>query len=192
MNTTSYPAIKAFEITLAEVEEADLPLIVKWRNHPENLPFMSKALPVSLHALQIWLRKIRADHSSLPFLVILKNTPVAFMEIKNIDWNNSCAEGGMFLFGSHLAGTGISLRAILSRELLLRKIGIDILISKINVNNEKSKNFCKSFGARYCGQEKNFEVYLSDAAMRLPCLKRYARVLKCEEEFLEKLAIQTG
>ena len=185
---TILASIEAFGITMKEVNEADLPLVHKWRNHPENLPFMSKPVPISLHALQIWLDKVRSDHSSLPFIVSFRAVPVAFMEIKNIDWQNSCAEGGMFLFGSHLAGTGISLRTALAREFLLQMAGLDILISRINIINEKSKKFCKSFGARYCGTEKEFDIYISDSSMRLHGLKRIAAAIKCEDEFLEKFS----
>ncbi len=175
--------IAAFGVELAALEEKDLPLLCYWRNQPEIRPFMDDIRPVTPKVMNVWLNKARSGDTGWPYMVHMGGNPVAYTEIKNINWADSSCEDGIFLFGKAYIGTGIAYRIVLCRELVMARLGLRTLISRVRIENTRSIRFCMKYGGEYVRTEGDFLVYEYDFARRRQSLKTIARILEVAGEF---------
>lgn len=175
--------IAAFGIELKQLEENDIPLLCHWRNHAEILPYMEDTRPATPQTMHFWFNKVRSGGTVQPYFAYMNNKPIGYTEIKNIDRKNSCCEGGLFLFGPKYIGTGLSYNIILCRELVMDRLNLKTLISRIHAANTRSINFCAKYGGEYARTEGEFLIYIYEFSRRRARLKVIAGILGMSQEF---------
>ncbi len=176
--------IAAFGIELRALEEAGLPLVCYWRNHPEILPYMDDPRPTDFKVLRTWLKRVHSGGSTLPYLAYLHDQPVAYTEIKHINRENNTCEGGMFLFGEDYIGTGMGYNIVLCREVIMDKLHLKTFKSRIHIKNTRSINFCTKYGGEYSGCDGDFSLYTYEFSKRRERLKAIAGILGMRDEFV--------
>lgn len=181
---TELARIAAFGIQLRRVVENDIPLLCHWRNQAEILPYMDDPRPVDPKIMYVWLNKIRCDDTTIPYIAYMDNKPVAYTEIKHINWKNESCEGGMFLFGQDYIGTGIAYNIILCREIIMNQLNLKTLISRVHFKNTRSIHFCTKYGGKYMRKDGNFLVYSYEFTYRRERLKFIAGILGMSDDFL--------
>lgn len=175
--------IDAFGISLRCLQEADIQMLCKWRNNDNIRLYMEDSRHVSSEVMNFWIRKIHKNNSTYPYISYYSNKPIGYVEIKNINYNNKSCEGGLFLFRNKYIGTGISYNIALCREIVMHKLNLKTLISKIHKNNTRSINFCKKYGGEYSEKEGDFIVYTCNIVRRRERLKIIAQILGKSKEF---------
>ncbi|WP_298066999.1 GNAT family N-acetyltransferase [uncultured Mailhella sp.] len=175
--------IAAFGVELRSVEEQDLPMLCHWRNKPEILPFMGDVRPVTPQVMRFWLGRVQSGDTVWPYIGCWDGTPVGYIEIKDIDWSNSSCTSGIFLSGKENFSTGVSFCLVLCREIVLARLGLKLLISKIRPNNVRSIRFCTAYGAEYVRTDGEFLVYHYEFSRRRQKLKTIAAALGMKDEF---------
>lgn len=178
-----FSRIAAFGVELCRVEEEDLPLLCYWRNQPEILPFMNDTRPVTLEVLRFWLMRAYGGDTVWPYIARINGEPVGYTELTNVDWFHKSAEIGIFLFGKRWFSAGVSYRVVLCREIVVDRLGLKNLISRIRPANDRNVRFCKSYGGEYVRTEGDFLVYTLEQKRRLLCLKAIAAALGMAEEY---------
>ena len=165
------------------VKEQDLPLLCKWRNHETIRPFMDDCRMVTPQVMTVWLNKQRASNTSLAYMCSTAKTAVGFTELKKIDWERRSCEGGIFLFGEKYFGTGLAYSIALCREIIMQRLGLTVLVSRIRKKNLRGIQFCKKYGGKYQGEEKDFLIFVHAYAPRMEGLQRLAEKIERAAEF---------
>ena len=181
--------IKSFGITCKILCEEDLPLIVKWRNIDEIRMFMEDDRLVSKSTIDFWFSKIRNKNIHIPYIVKKENKPCGYMEIKNIDYAQKIGEFGIFLFGNKYVGTGIAERIALCWEIIMSRIGVEVGLSRIHVENTRSINYFRKIGGEFNYQDGNFLVFKHPLAKRRKALEKIASALHVRDEFFKALDV---
>ncbi|RJP23824.1 MAG: N-acetyltransferase [Candidatus Omnitrophota bacterium] len=85
-------------IVLRAVEDRDLELLRKWRNHPDLMPYHFCPLPVTEMGQRRWYEKQCSDTRNVVLIVANKEqVAVGYTLIKEIDHKNRLAEIGIHL-----------------------------------------------------------------------------------------------
>lgn len=176
-------SISALGIELRPLEKKDLPLLCHWRNQPEILPYMDTPRKTSIANLVFWYEKIIGNKSAISWLVYYYDTPVAYTELTQINHVDKSCVGGLFLFGEKFFGTGIAYRIILCRDILMSRLDLEILYSRIHKDNQRSIDFCTKYGAELIERDKDFNIYRYDPDKKAGRLKLIAKALKMADEY---------
>lgn len=176
-------SLKAFGIELKPLEKSDLPLLCHWRNQPEIVPYMDVPREISQTSMAFWYAKAIRYGNVLPWLAYYNGMAVAYTEIKEIDIEKKSCVGGLFLFGKKYYGTGLSFRVVLCRELMMHKLGLDTLFSRVRKINQRSRDFCLQTGAELIGEKDGCYVYKYDPAERAQRLKIIAGIMHLAHEY---------
>lgn len=99
--------LKSKSVMLRPVEERDLPLIVRWRNDPENRRFFFSPFLINPGAQKAWYAELLADRSRIVFMIeTLEGMTVGTIGLYNVDWRNQQAEIGQILLDAEHRGFG--------------------------------------------------------------------------------------
>lgn len=179
----SLARISGFGVELRFVTDADLPLLCHWRNTPDIRLFMEDQRMVTPKIMQVWLSRVDGGATAYAYVSYFKGKPVGFLEVKRIDHTSHSCEGGMFLFSKQYIGSGLGFYLALCREILLIKLHLSTLISRVHYLNKRSIEFCKGFGAEFSHQDGHFYVYVSERNNRHEKMQKVAQRLKFEKEW---------
>jgi RimJ/RimL family protein N-acetyltransferase len=90
--------LKGEKVILRPVEERDLDLIVRWRNHPNNRRFFFSSIPIYPGGQKKWYEDLMVDQNRIVFMIDrLEGKTVGMIAIDNIDWHNRECEGGQLV-----------------------------------------------------------------------------------------------
>ena len=82
------------------IEEKDLPLMVKWRNDPENNYYFYEHEPLSMPMQKIWFEKYLKNINTDKIFIIdekVSEQTIGMVSVYHIDWRNRKAEWGRVL-----------------------------------------------------------------------------------------------
>ena len=177
----------AFGIQCKILKKKDLKLLYEWRNKQEIRKFMNDKRQVSMPVLEFWHKKISNTGKYFPYIVYTENIPCAYMEIKNIQYHQSTAELGIYIFGNHYIGKGIAEKVALCWEILLTRLGLKTAYALVDKDNARSAGFFEKIGGVTSGMKKNFCLYVLAEERRRTHLKKIAEKHAVEQEFLQLL-----
>lgn len=173
----------AFGISLKKLVSDDLPLLCKWHNDDDILPFMADLRKVSVPILDFWLKKMDASGKSFPFFAYFQEKPIGYVDVRNCDYERSCCEDGVIIFDSNRYGIGLGSRIWLCRELVLRALNIRDVFSCIRPKNQRSISFFEKMGGTFVENKNGFMLYKQECSARMAALHRVAAQLGLLEEY---------
>lgn len=148
-------------LKLQLISAADLEMIREWRNAPHVAEFMEYQEEITEEAQMAWFKSIQ-NKEHLYLKILVNETPIGLLNLKNIDWKNKNAEAGVFVGRDDFRGT---ITPILSIFVLMKTVfdyfGFEQLQAKISNKNEQAIRFNKELG--YTLQEKmneGFDQYI--------------------------------
>lgn len=144
--------ISKFGITLRTVLQGDLEQIRTWRNSDSVRLNMRYQSIISNSEQSVWFNSLNTSNN-IYFIVEYQGKAVGVCNLRDIDWQTSQGEGGIFIGVQKYLGTSIPVRAIL----LASYFFCDLLyIHRINISivegNETAVKFNKMLGAEMIGQ----------------------------------------
>lgn len=102
--------IRKYGISLHRVQHGDIEMIRAARNRDDIRSRMFEQTLISPEQQEAWFRSINNMHNYY-FLICSQDKPVGIIYAKNVDLENSEAEGGMFIWEQSLLGTAIPAKA---------------------------------------------------------------------------------
>lgn len=107
-------------VLLRPLDEADLGLLVQWRNRPDIWKNFFNKFPISMSSQKVWFQRLNEDNSRM--FLIIESLPdkkaIGTIGLDKIDFANQTAEYGNLLIGEReYLGRGLAKEATL---LLLR------------------------------------------------------------------------
>lgn len=176
--------ITAFGIRMSVLRPDDLDMLCRWRNSDNVRLFLEDSRIVTPQTMNVWFQKVKQIGTTYPYIVFIQGNPIAYTELKNVDTLNSTCEGGLFFSEKKYIGTGIGYKIVLCRELVMARLGIRTLISRVHASNTRSIHFCVGYGGEYSHSEEDFLLYVYRMQHRREKLKKIACILRMESEFI--------
>jgi RimJ/RimL family protein N-acetyltransferase len=131
--------IKGKRVFLRAVEERDLPLLMRWRNAPENRRFFFSPFLISQGGQRKWYENLLADPTRIVVMVeTLEGQTVGMVGVSKIDWRNQEAEAGQILFDPDFRGQGYAEEAMC--------LGLDYLFNDLNLHRVYSVHYAFNQG----------------------------------------------
>lgn len=138
-------------ISLKNIEEKDLELILQWRNqdHIRKVMFNSNIITMEQHIN--WYKNLKQKENSLSKIFYFDDIPYGVLNITNINKLNNTCEWGFYIGDSktpHGMGTVLGYASLnyLFDVLNLRKVCGEVI-----ENNKKSRNFHEKLGFKNDG-----------------------------------------
>lgn len=99
--------LRGKRIFLRPVEESDLELLARWRNHPANQRFFFSPFLVNPGGQKKFFEQLLADRTRVWFMIeTLDGQTVGMCGLNNIDWHNQECEGGQLVLDPDERGKG--------------------------------------------------------------------------------------
>ena len=129
--------------------EADLKLVLSWRNHPDVRKYMYTQHEITLEEHTAWFKNASCDNSRHLLIFEQKNTPLGFINIKEIN-ESSVADWGFYLSPDAPKGTGHFLgKAALNYA--FKSASLHKVCGQALGYNERSINFHQRLGFKQEG-----------------------------------------
>ena len=143
-------------VRLRAIEEADIPLMARWRSEPDVYDFFYEYEPLSIVQQKEWFEAQRRNRSEKNFIVSLHNgQAIGTISIYHIDGRNRKAEWGRFLIGDpRYIGMGAEVEYLILQyafeHLNLNRLYCEVLCSNPAVIRQHEK-----FGFKVEGTLRN-------------------------------------
>lgn len=133
-----------------------LELLRYWRNHNSIKQFMEYQENITSEMQKKWFTSVQKDKSSLYFLIEYDHNFIGMINGKNINFEKSTAEGGMFIWNLDFHNTEFPIRSILSfADFAFLFCKIEHCYINIMKDNKKAIELNKNFGYKLIeGQEE--------------------------------------
>ncbi len=117
--------IKGKLISLVEVSESHLELMVKWRNDPEISKYLFDQSEYTIEKQKIWFEKIKNDNTRFQFIILenKNNRAIGAVNLMNVDYRNLNADWGYYIGEKEFKMGGYAVEA----EFLILKFAFEEL-----------------------------------------------------------------
>lgn len=163
-------------IRFVRLREEDAELVRKWRNSPSINQFMEYRGYITPGMQKEWFRSINNDHN-MYFIVEVEGRKVGLINARNIDWEKTTMETGVFFWDEKIYSTPVPLLAILTfAEVGIRMFNLHAY-ARILRGNTRAIRYNQLMGFELCDGQENVEnqlYYLS----RERYLERSAKIRK--------------
>lgn len=106
-------SINQYGVTLKRVQEQDIELIRKWRNHPSIKRTMAYKKTITSSQQKEWFLSIN-NELNYYFLIQVNNTAIGVINCRNVNLKDQYGEGGIFIWDKNYQGSPYPLFASLS------------------------------------------------------------------------------
>ena len=96
-----------FGIVFRKLNHKDLPLVCDKRNDSEILDLLDDRRKVTLPALDFWFKKVNAYGNVFSFMATLADEPIAYVDLKNCNFQDEVCDDGVFLFNKNIYGANL-------------------------------------------------------------------------------------
>ena len=110
-------------ITLRDIKEDDLLLIMQWRMDPDITKYMNTDPVLTPEGQLKWLQSINSDASVMHWLIEDDHTPIGIINLIDIDWENHTSSWGYYIGEKNHR----SLKTAISLEMSLYDFVFDVL-----------------------------------------------------------------
>lgn len=133
-------------VVLRRVENKDIEMIRNWRNDPKISQYMSFRDYITPEMQKKWFEKINNDNNYF-FIINIDGKDVGLIEIKNIDYKNSIAESGMFIYeDKYLNGIYSYLSSYILAEFAFSTLKLNTIKVTVIDDNKRAVRYNKSLG----------------------------------------------
>ena len=84
-------------ISLREIREDDLEMIMRWRMDPEITRFMDTNPKLTIESQKKWLSSLEKNENTMNWLVLVDNIPVGLIHLIDIDWDGLNSSWGYYI-----------------------------------------------------------------------------------------------
>ncbi|MEI7490627.1 MAG: GNAT family N-acetyltransferase [Bacteroidota bacterium] len=169
-----------YGITLHRLKEDDLELVRQWRNDPvvrDNFAFRDYITPVMQHA---WFKSINNIHNFYT-VIEYQAVKIGVINLKNIDWDEMSAEGGIFIPDVKYHQTSVPATiSFMTTEILLNAFHFKTGYAHVLKENDAVRSFIYSLGYKMCpGQENeaNQKFFITPDLFRLRTSGRFREAI---------------
>jgi len=134
-------AVKLHRLTADKIE-----LVRNWRNDPKICQYMFYKEYITEEMQIEWYNKINND-SNYYFIIEYNWEEIGLVNLKNIDKEKKCGEGGIFIYEDKYLNSDVPFRATFCyHDFAFEKINLDYVYGQIIPANKRAIQFNKALG----------------------------------------------
>ena len=139
--------IEKYGVRLKKLSIDKIELVRNWRNDPKINQFMDFKDYITEKMQLTWFNKINNIHNFY-FIIEVDSIEVGLVNIKDIDYEKSLGETGIFIYEDSYLNTDLSFRAILcANDYYFDTLNMNILLGRVIKNNKRAVRFNKALGS---------------------------------------------
>jgi RimJ/RimL family protein N-acetyltransferase len=153
--------IECENVQLQLISPADLEMIRGWRNEPHVVEHMEYQESITPEQQLEWYTNL-AKQNNLYFKIVVSETPIGIIHLKDLNWKDKTAEAGIFIGRKDFIGTITPMISILVlMKTAFRCLSIQTLYAKISRQNGNALSFNLQLGYELEGRiNENFDRYI--------------------------------
>jgi RimJ/RimL family protein N-acetyltransferase len=131
-----------YRLTVDEME-----LVRNWRNDPKISQYMFFKDYITPEMQLEWFYQINNDYNYY-WIIEYNNDKIGLVNIKNIEKEKKCGEGGIFIYEDRYLNSDVSIRATFCHnDFLFEELKLDYIYGQIVPDNKRAVQFNKIQGA---------------------------------------------
>jgi len=141
-----------YGITLHRLTSDKLELVRNWRNDPKISQYMVFKEYITPEMQLEWFNKIN-NNSNYYFIVEYNKEEIGLDNIKNIDKDKKCGEGGLFIYEDKYLNTDVPFRVSFCHlDFVFEELKLDYIYGQIVADNKRAVQFNKTLGSeiKFC------------------------------------------
>jgi len=155
-----YRQIKKYGITLTRVTHNKIELLRNWRNDPKISQYMEYRDYITPEMQERWFEKINNDKNYF-FIIEFDKKEIGLGNIKDIDYQKKCGEGGIYIYDDQYLNSDVSFRAALcGNDWFFEQLKMDYQIIHILKTNKRAIQYNTVLGFKLQACQENVENQL--------------------------------
>jgi len=148
-----------YGITLRRLTSDKIELVRNWRNDPKISQYMFFKEYITPEMQLEWFSKINNDLNYY-FIIEFNKQEIGLVNIKNIDKEKKCGEGGIFIFVDEYLNSDIPFRvAFCNLDFAFEELKLDYIYAQIIPENKRAVQFNKALGHEIKTSEDGNSVF---------------------------------
>ena len=140
--------IHSYGIVLESLCEEDIEMVRLWRNSELVRPYMHYQEHIEANAQKEWFKKLELKNNYY-FIISYNGCKLGLIHVKEIDWQTSCGEAGIFIGLPEFSNTLVPVLATLTlMDFAFQTLKLQKLKAKILRDNLKVIKFNLALGYR--------------------------------------------
>lgn len=144
-----------YGIILRRLTEDKIEMVRQWRNDPKIQQYMEYREYITQEMQSAWFRRINNDNNYY-FLIIWECKEIGLINIRDIDYTNSTAEPGIFIYDDMYLDSDVAMRAMLClNDFAWQQLKMKKLIVHVLRDNKRAIKFNKFLGYQIQNGQNN-------------------------------------
>ena len=152
--------VEKYGITLTRLTEDRIEQVRQWRNSPNVAKYMEYRDVITPEMQLNWFRKIDNEFNFF-FIVSYNGDDIGLINIKNINRERACGEGGIFIANEKYLNSDVAFRmALCLNDFAFETIGLSFIEAHVLNDNPRAIKYNKALGYELQpNQEKVYNQY---------------------------------
>ena len=152
--------ITKYGITLVRLTEDKIELVRNWRNDPKIAQYMEFKEFITPEMQLNWFHIIN-DNNNYFFIIEFEGNEIGLVNVKNIDYDESIGEGGIFIYDDGYLNSDLSFRTSLClNDFCFETLQLKRLQAHILRDNKRAIQFNKFIGYKLSDNQENIQNQL--------------------------------
>lgn len=167
-------------LKIERLQEADIELVRQWRNSSFVQQHMNYREHITPEMQLEWFRSID-NFNNFYFILYFKDLKVGLGDIKNVNWDDSSGEAGVFIAKKNYLSSFLPVVGALTlSELVFKIFKLKRIYSQIRPENKRAMKFNKLFGyKRVEGEEdKDSQLHYLTAEAFIKATRKFFLLMK--------------
>lgn len=146
--------IERYGVKLERLTENKIEMVRHWRNDQKISQYMEYRELITSEMQKKWFQRIN-NVWNYYFIINFDGNEIGMINIRDIDSERKCGEGGIFIYEDKYLNSDVSFRAALClNDFCYEKLNLEYIVSHILCSNKRAIQFNKLLGYTLCkGQE---------------------------------------
>lgn len=149
-----------YGVTLSRLTEDKIELVRNWRNDPKISRYMEFKDYITPEMQFNWFRKID-NENNFYFIIEYKGKGIGLINIRDIDYDKSEGEAGIFIYDDECLNSTVSFQASFNLyDFCFEELKLNRIIAHILKDNKRAIKYNKLVGYRISENQENIDNQL--------------------------------
>ena len=147
--------LNRYGVTLRRLTTDKIELVRNWRNDPKISNYMFFKEYITQEMQLTWFNQVNNDLNYY-FIINYKNEEIGLINLKNIDKQKNCAEGGIFIYDEKYLNSDIAFRSSFCiNDFAFEELYLNFIYAEIVPDNKRAIQYNKALGFKIEASKDN-------------------------------------
>ncbi|GIP47413.1 hypothetical protein J53TS2_10040 [Paenibacillus sp. J53TS2] len=149
--------MKLGKVSLVPLQKEDIELVRRWRNAKHIQEYMSYREHITSQMQEKWFESLDKT-KNFYYIILFENKKIGLSNIKNIDWEERCGEGGIFIYDVNFQNSVVPyMSSLLITKLAFEELKFNYTYIHVLKSNKRAIRFNKSLGYLLAPNQEDVE-----------------------------------